>query len=300
MKQNVFAILKALGITAGLNTALAAMLWGLTPFLNREDFYTFLLLGSITLLLLVGVCLFAAIPTENRSILWGCYGIAAILHLILATGTAVLLRKRPPYTGDALRSTWLLLLLLILTAWLLPTLAVTLSRAAHVGRALREEKRQQKRARKGYRREYLPVSPARARLYASCKGLVWVLWLHILTGLLFCLFDALHVENSALPVIAYPVLWCLMAAVYGLHDRPEHAAFTLSASVSHLTLFVLSCGFCMLAGSLRGSHRLRSYLTAFLARPDFFPEQLLTIGLFLSAWVPVVVFAVAHRNKAEK
>ena len=300
MKKNLFALLKALCYTIGLHALLTITISFLARTVHRDLGQASLFL-AVTLLLVLGICLFAAIPTDKRGVLWGCFGIAYGVGLI-ATGVSLIfyggtITSHWPSDGNM---AWLLFLILILSAWCIGVLAVTVVRSARIGRRARESDRQLSYARKGYRKEFPPVSKARSVLYAVSKGLLWVIWFHTATGLLLFLLVGAGIEDTILAYVSFPVLWCLMAAMYGWLDSPCRWVFALSAGVSNLVFFSVSTYFCMLLNTDPHKYRAVLHLDSLLTEPFDNPEQLIAIGIFFSIWIATAVFAVGHRKRKEK
>ncbi|MBR5123621.1 MAG: hypothetical protein IKU90_00695 [Clostridia bacterium] len=299
MKKNLFALLKALCYTIGLHALLTVTISFLARTVHRDPGQACLFL-AVTLLLVLGICLFAAIPTDKRGVLWGCFGIAYGVGLI-AAGLSLL------FYGGTISAAWpskdnmawLLFLILILSAWCIGVLAVTVVRSARIGRRARESDRQLTYARKGYRKEFPPVSKVRSVLYAVSKGLLWVIWFHTATGLLLFLLVGTGLEDTILAYVSFPVLWCLMAAMYGWLDSPCRWVFALSAGVSNLVFFSMSTYFCMLLSTDPHKYRAVLHLDSLLTEPFDNPEQLIAIGIFFSIWIAMAVFAVGHRRRKE-
>ena len=149
MKHSL-SILKSLGITAGLNILLLGLILLFTLMVKNEGGQALLFL-SLTLLLTLGICLFALIPAKNRATLWGCFGVSVSIHLLLSIVTALITGKKLsaawPGDGDL---AWILVLLLSLSVWGIGLFWVTVLRTARIGRVRRESKRQLRRAIKGY------------------------------------------------------------------------------------------------------------------------------------------------------
>ena len=297
MKKNLFALLKALFITMGLHIFLTVAIELLARTVHKELGQAALFL-TVTLFLVTAICLFAAIPTDKRGILWGCFGIGISFGLVLSIVSMIFysrtLREFWPGEGNL---AWLLFLLLILTSWSVGVFWVTVFRSNRIGRESRESNRQVKRMRKGFRREFPPVSKGRARVYAIVKGFLWVTWYHTLTGLLLFLLMGAGIENTMVSYVSFPVLWCLMAALYGGLDRPCRGDFALSAALSNLVFFVLSSYFCMLVYTEPHQYRFILHLDGVLTSPFDNPEQLLAIAIFFSVWIAMAVFAVGHRKR---
>jgi FtsH-binding integral membrane protein len=300
MKNKLFALLRALGITVGLNTLLLCGALLFSRMVHRESGQALLFL-FVTLLLTAGVCLFAVIPAENRSTLWACMGVSLAVHLILSVAVAILggvpMSERWPGRNNL---AGLLVLLMSLVPWSVAVFTVTATRAGRLGKALREEKRQIRRAKKGYRKEWQTLSPARAVTLSVLQGLLSVLWLHILTGLVSFLLDSWGISNTMLSYVAFPTLWCLAAAAYGHRDRIRPTAYTLSAAASNLLLFILPTLLLSLRDTPRFySARLRYYLLNLWENPFSHPDQMLAIGIFLTVWIAMLIFGVNRRSKGK-
>ncbi len=296
MKSKSFCILNTLGITAGLNILLLATMLLFSHMVHRELGQALLLL-LVSLLLTVAVCLFAVIPAQNRATLWACMGIAIGLHSVLSIVVTVIggtaLSESWPERNNLV---WLLLLLMSLTVWTISVFAITAVRSNRIGREIREEKRQIKRAKKGYGKEWQTLSPARGRLLAILRGALLVLWLHLLTGLFLLLQFEWNMAGTMISYIAFPLLWCLMAAAYGLHDREHRVVYVLSAAVSNVLLFLLPTQLLILANTPSIRYRSILHLDSVLTNPFDNPEQMLAIGVFLTVWIAVIVFGAGHRR----
>jgi hypothetical protein len=252
----------------------------------------------VTLLLAVGVCLFATIRTDRRGILWASLGISVTTHLILTIVVALVGGTRlseawPGYNNLA----WLLMALLSLVVWDISVFTVTVVRSNRLGRAAREEKRQVKRAKKGYQKEWQTVSPSRARLLAILRGLALMLWLHLVTGLLYTLLTNAGAADTMLSYIAFPTLWCILAAAYGLCDRENRVAYGLTVAISNVILFILPTYFLMLENTPTHKFRFVLHLDSVLTAPLSNPEQMLAIGIFLTVWVAMIVFGAGNKRK---
>lgn len=298
--KKLYSIPKALGITAGLNILLLGLLLLFTHMVHKESGQTLLFL-SLTLLLTLGLCLFAVIPASKRSVLWGCFGVSAGVHTLLSIANALVTGKKltVAWPGDGDLS-WILILLMSLSVWFIGIFWITVIRTARIGHARRESKRQVKRALKGYSKEYTPLSPARSRFVAILRGVLWVLWFHILTIHLLEWLTSEGLEETMLSYIAFPVLWSLMAAAYGLFHRQNPIALTLSATVSNLLLFLLPTTLLTVANSPNIKYRFVIHLDSVLTKPFDNPDQLLVIGVFLTVWVAMVAFGVGRRRETEK
>ena len=299
--KKLYSIPKAVAVTVGLNLLLLVVLFLFTKPIQREIGQALLFL-TLTLLLTAGVCLFAGIPVRTRGILWACMGISFPIHLILSlivtlTAGKALSDEWPGGTGNNLAQP--LILLMSLAVWYIGILTVTAVRSYRKGRVIREEKRQVKGASKGYRREYTPLSPARARLLAVLRGVLWVLWTHILTILLYDWLTDAGLADTMLSYIAFPVLWSLMAAVYGLFGRQSRIALTLSAAAANLLLVLLPTTLLTVSNTPIHKYRFVLHLDSLLTAPFNNPDQMLVIGVFLSVWVAMIVFGAGHRKKRD-
>jgi hypothetical protein len=239
-------MLKSLCITVGLNFLLTGVYLLFSHMVHKEIGQALLFLVT-ALLLCVGVCLFAAIQTDRRGILWASMGISTVTHLILTVVVAII-------GGSKLSDAWpgynnlagLLLALLSLTVWDISVFTVTVIRSYRLGAAAREAKHQVKRARRGYSLELQPLTPSRARTLAILRGLALVMWLHLATGLLYTLLTNAGAADTMLSYIAFPTLWCILAAAYGLSDREHPIAYGLTVAISNVILFILPTYFLML------------------------------------------------------
>ncbi len=290
-------MLKSLCITVGLNLLLTGLFILFSHMVHKELGQALLFL-SVSLLMAVGVCLFATIRTDKRGILWASMGISTVTHLILTivvalVGGTKLSDAWPGYNNLA----WLLMALLSLAVWDISVFAVTAVRSHRLGKAAREEKRQVNRAKKGYRKEWQTLSPSRARFLAFLRGLLVVLWCHLLTGLLFALLVNWDLAETMMGYVAFPLLWCLLAAAYGLHDREHRSIYGVTVAVSNLILFFLSTFFLMLENTPSHKFRFILHLDSVLTTPFDNPEQMLAIGIFLTVWVAMAVFGAGHRRR---
>ena len=298
MKKNR-SILKTLLITTGLNILLAGDLFLFSRLVHTMHGQALLFL-SVTLLMTVGVCLFAVIPASEQGNLWGCFGVAIGLHFplltaVTMTGGNVLSQAWPGGTGNNLAAP--LIFLISIAVWFIGCFWVTVLRTAHIGSARREKKRQVQRATKGFSKEYPPISSSRARLLAILRGFLWVLWLHVLTALLFEWLQAEYLHDTMLSYTAFPVLWSLMAASFGLLDRKSRTPLLLSAAVSNLLLFLLPTALLTVANT--PVHKLRFILPldSVLTTPLNHPEQMLVIGVFMTVWAAMIVFGIGHKRQ---
>ena len=297
--KKVRSILLSLGITIGLNLLLTGDLYLFSHLVHKESGQALLFL-SVTLILTAGVCLFAVIPASDKGILWGYFGITTALHLPLSavsalTGGRALSDAWPGGTGDNLAA--LLIFLMSLTVWLTGTFWITAVRSRRRTKALREEKRNVKRASKGFTKEWQTLSPARGRFVAVLRGGLWVLWLHALTFLLIEGLMRDGLEETMISYVAFPLLWSLMAALYGLHDRFHPTAYALSAAVTNLLLFILPTALLTVANTPVHKYRFVLHLDSVLTTPLDNPEQMLVIGVFLTVWVAMAVFGIGHKRQ---
>ncbi|MBQ7910728.1 MAG: hypothetical protein IJ363_08085 [Clostridia bacterium] len=297
--KHFLSILKALGITAGLDILMTGALYLFSHMVHRELGQALLFL-TVTLLLITGVCLFAAIRVQAKGILWACMGVSFPTHLILSivmtlTAGKALSDEWPGGMGNNLAQ--LLILLMSLAVWYVGIFAVTATRSRRATKAVREEKRQVKRAKKGYRKEWQTLTPARARLVAVLRGGLWVVWLHLLTTLLYEGLNEAGLEDTMLSYIAFPLLWSLMAARCVLYDRDRRGAYALSAAVSNLVFFLIPTALLTVVNTPAHKFRFVLHLDSILTEPLNNPEQMLVIGVFLTVWVAMIVFGIGHRKK---
>lgn len=290
-------MLKSLCITVGLNLLLTGVYLLFSHMVHKEIGQALLFLVT-ALLLCVGVCLFAAIQTDRRGILWASMGISTVTHLILTVVVAIIGGSKlsdawPGYNNLA----WLLLALLSLTVWDISVFTVTVIRSYRLGAAAREAKHQVKRARRGYSLALQPLTPSRARTLAILRGLALVMWLHLATGLLYTLLTNAGAADTMLSYIAFPTLWCILAAAYGLSDREHPIAYGLTVAVSNVILFILPTYFLMLENTPTHKLRFILHLDSVLTTPLSNPEQMLAIGIFLTVWVAMIVFGAGNKRK---
>ena len=293
--KKVRSILLSLGITIGLNLLLTGDLYLFSHLVHKESGQALLFL-SVTLILTTGICLFAVIPASDKRLLWGCFGITTALNLPLSAASALT-------GGRALAEDWpgenmvaLLIFLMALSVWSVGTFWITAVRSRRRTKADREAQRNVKRASKGFTKEWQTLSPARGRFVAVLRGGLWVMWLHALTFLVieFLMRDGL--EKTMLAYVAFPLLWSLMAALYGLHDRFHPTAYALSAAVTNLLLFLLPTTLLTVANTPVHKFRFVLHLDSVLTTPLDNPEQMLVIGVFLTVWAAMIVFGVGHRK----
>ena len=297
MKHYFFPALKALCFTLGLDGALLGYILVLS-LLVGEPFFQAVLFFCVAICPVIAICLYANIHAEKRRTLWLCFGVTLPVHVVLSTLSMALyglpLSLLWPGSSDLAP---LLLLLMVVVAWAVATLTVTLFRVYHIGHRVREEKKQRKREAKGYRMEYAPVSGGRARFGAVCKGILWAAWLHLSTGLLLILLQKAGIADTMLAYIAFPTLWCLLAAAYGLIHNKNRVACGVSAAVSHLVLCVSSLIVQAYLYPARFEFLSVGHSTEhFLERPFNYPERLLTLTLFFVGGIAIVVFSIGHRN----
>jgi hypothetical protein len=292
-------MLKSLCITVGLIFLLTGVYLLFSHLVHKEIGQALLFLVT-ALLLCVGVCLFAAIQTDRRGILWASMGISTVTHLILTVVVAII-------GGSKLSDAWpgynnlagLLLALLSLTVWDISVFTVTTVRSYRLGAAAREAKHQVKRARRGYSLALQPLTPSRARTLAILRGLALVMWLHLATGLLYTLLTNAGAADTMLSYIAFPTLWCILAAAYGLSDREHPIAYGLTVAISNVILFILPTYFLMLENTPTHKFRFVLHLDSVLTAPLSNPEQMLAIGMFLTVWVAMIVFGAGSKRKKD-
>ena len=126
------------------------------------------------------------------------------------------------------------------------------------------------------------------------------MWIHLLTFLFIAWFMNEGLEDTVLSYVSFPVLWSLMAALYGLRDREHRVAYTLSAALTNVLLFLLPTTLLTVAGTPVHKYRFVLHLDSVLTNPLDNPEQMLVIGVFLTVWVAMIVFGVGHRRETEK
>ena len=294
--KKLYSIPKALAVTAGLDLLLLGILLLFTHMVHKESGQALLFL-TITLLLTTGICLFAVIPVRGRGMLWACMGVSLPLHTTLSVVTALVtgskLSDAWPGSGDL---AWLLILLMSLAVWHIGIFTVTVVRSRRRGKALREEQRNVKRASKGYTKEWQTLTPARGRTLAILRGALWVMWIHLLTFLFIAWFMNEGLEDTVLSYVSFPVLWSLMAAFYGLRGAEHRVAYTLSAAITNVLLFLLPTTLLTVAGTPVHKYRFVLHLDSVLTNPLDNPEQMLVIGVFLTVWVAMIVFGVGHKK----
>jgi hypothetical protein len=220
------------------------------------------------------------------------------IHLLLSIVTALITGKKLsaawPGDGDL---AWVLVLLLSLSVWGIGLFWVTVLRTARIGRVRRESKRQLRHAIKGYTKEWQTLTPARGRTLAILRGALWVMWLHLLTFLFIAWFMNEGLEDTVLSYVSFPVLWSLMAAFYGLRGAEHRVAYTLSAAITNVLLFLLPTTLLTVAGTPVHKYRFVLHLDSILTEPLHNPEQMLVIGVFLTVWVAMIVFGTGNKRK---
>ena len=299
MKKN-HSILKTLGITAGLNLIITGDLYLFSHLIHKQTGQALLFL-SVTLLLTAGACLFARVPVSGRGSLWGCMGISMGLHLPLSiatslTGGKALSEQWPGGTGNNLAS--LLIFLLSLSVWLVATFWITAARSRRLVVAEREEQRNRKRAAKGYIKEWQSLSPARLRSASILRGFLWVLWTHLLTGLLFTILMELDLAETILGYVAFPMLWCIMIPAILPKEPLANPPCIISAAVSHAILFSLTT-FLLSVRSYPNvvKNRGKIYTDLILNRPLDHPEQLLALGILTTGILTLLILYVGKRKR---
>lgn len=298
MKKNR-SFLRTLLLTAGLNILLTGDLYLFSRLIHTELGQALLFL-SVTLILTTGVCLFAVIPVSGRGSLWGCFGITSALHLPLTivmtfTGGNALSNAWPGGTGNNLAA--LLLFLMCFCVWESGAFWVTVVRSRRRGKAVKEEQRNIKRSSKGFTKEWQTLSPARGRLVAVLRGILLVTWAHVLTFLIIEWLVSESLEESILSYVAFPMLWSLLAALYGLYDRFHRVAYTVSVAVTNVVLFLLPTTLLTVAHTPVHKFRFILHLDSVLTTPLDKPEQMLVIGVFMTVWVAMIVFGVGHKRQ---
>lgn len=297
MKTYLRSILKSLGLTAGLDGALLLLIYLLSPTVTRKIGQAALLCATI-LLLVAAVCLYSRITAVRPRELWYCLAVSLPLHVIASVVSVLIYGNRlSSYWPGMLDLAWFVFLLLILTAWCVSVCAVTLFRHLRMSAAHREETRQVQKASLGLRPRIPSVSPVRARMIATLKGMAWTLGFYSLTGLLLELLKALSIADTLLAYVAFPCLWCGMAVAYGLVNAPGRGAFTLSVSLTHILLCAAVMVFLLPSNVTKHMGYALLYLDSVLTDPFSHPEQCLLIAEFLSVWVIVMIYGVGRRKK---
>jgi hypothetical protein len=227
-------------------------------------------------------------------------GISMGLHLPLSitsalTGGKALSEQWPGGTGNNLAA--LLICLMSLSVWLVGTFCITVIRARRFAVVLREEKKNRRRAAKGYVKEWQSLPPARLRFASTLRGFLWVLWTHLLTGLLFTILVELDLAETILGYVAFPMLWCLMIPAILPKEPLANSPCITSAAVSHAILFALTT----LLLSVRSypnviKNRGRIYTELILNRPLDHPEQLLALGILTTGILTLLILYVGKRK----
>ena len=298
MKLYLRSILKSLCLTAGLDGALLLLIYLLSPAVMLEIGQA-ALLCAVILLLAVAVCLYGRIPVRRRRELWYCLAVSLPLHTVASVVSVLIYGNRlSGYWPGSMDLAWLVLLVLILSAWGLSVCAITLSRHARMSEARREENRRIQKASRGLRPEITSVSPARARLITVLKGAAWTLGFYTLTGLLLDLLKELSIADTLLAYAAFPCLWCGMAAAFGRAiPSARRGAFTLSVSLTNILLCTAVMVFLIPSNVTRHVGYALLYLDGVLTNPFGHPEQLLVIAEFLLVWVTVAACGIGRRKK---
>ncbi len=299
MKTYFFPILKSILLTAALNVAIIAFMFVFGPVV-QVDLGQIITLGGVTLFSIIGVSMFATIRAEKRRSLWLALLVSLPLHPAIALGgVAVYGRKLAlawPGDNDLSR---VLFYIMILMSWMLPILVITIVRSARLGAAYREEKNRVALAEKGFYMETAKISKARARLIAYIKGAVWVFSFHLASGLLLELLRILRISTSMIAYVTFPAILCLVAAAYGLLDRPNRGMFAISVAVNH----ILFCGVVMLfllpGNVTKHIYYALKYLDNVLTAPYENIEQILILVPFLSVWFIMIIFAIGHRKSKQ-
>ena len=294
MKHYFFPLLKSLCITLGLDGALLGYI-ALLTLLVEEPFFQVILFFCVTVCPIVAVCLYANIHAEKRRTLWLCAAVSLSLHLCLSLGAVVLY-------GFIMAAVWasdlapILIMLMACVPWLVAVLAITVVRSARIGRAKRENNRQLRRIAKGLIRADVPVSSFRSGFGAVCRGLLWAAGLHLSTGLLFLLLEKLGIADTMLSYVAFPVLWCLYAAAYGLFDRPRRLFYGLGVGIGHLSLSVGTVIWLFAVYAIRYGTKAWP-LTDLFSVPFFFPEALIFGTVFWIGVITAMVFILGRGRK---
>lgn len=297
MKTYVSCLLKALGLTVGLNGALLLFLYMGSPLAGYEIGQVILFAG-VTILLIIATCLYATMRVHNASDHWVSMAVSLPAHLIAAVVSVLIYGNRlSSFWPGGVDLAWFLFLVLIVAVWGLTVFFVTLVRVLRLQATAREEKRQAKLAKEGYRLETTPITPARARLLATLKGMVWALAFHLISGLLLELLREIGIAETILSYAAFPFAWCLAAAAYGLLDRRNRVAFALAVALTHLLFCTAVMLFLLPANVTQHVGYALLYLDKVLTKPYENAEQLLILIQFLSVWLIMLIFGIGHRNK---
>lgn len=299
MKTYFFPILKSILITVALNVAIIAFMFVFSPIV-RVDLGQIITLGGVTLCSIMGVCMFANIRAEKRRSLWLALLVSLPIHPAIALGgVAVYGRKLAiawPGDNDLSR---VLFYALILISWMLPILVITIVRSARLGGAFREEKRRVALAAEGFYMKTAEISKARARLIAYIRGAVWVFSFHLASGLLLELLQRLRISTSMIAYVIFPTVLCLMAAAYGLFDRPNRGMFAFSVAIHHILFCGMVMVFLLPANITQHIYYALKYLDIVLTEPYQNIEQILIVVPFLSVWFIMIIFAIGHRKSKQ-
>ena len=299
MKTYFFPILKSILITAVLNAAIIAFMFVFSPIV-QVNLGQIITLGGVTLCSIMGVCMFANIRAEKRRSLWLALLVSLPIHPAIALGgVAVYGRKLAiAWPGDQDLSR-VLFYILILVSWMLPILVITIVRSARLGAAYREEKRRIALAAEGLCMETAKISKARARLIAYIRGAVWVFSFHLVSGLLLEILQRLGISTSMIAYITFPAALCLMAAAYGLFDRPNRGMFAISVAINHLLFCGMVMVFLLPSNVTQNIYYALKYLDIVLTEPYQNIEQILIVVPFLSVWFIMIIFAIGHRKSKQ-
>lgn len=289
-------IWKALGLTVALSLALTLFLYTAAPLAEAPIGQAILFLG-VALLQVAAACLYGGIPFDKRRSLW--LSLAAVLatHLILSMVSVFLCADRLAgnWPGSNYFLTWLLFFLLALSVWWISVCTVTLFRHFRMGAARRDELRKIEYASRGLRAETTPTTPARTRLVSTLWGLAWILGFYILTGLLLELLTAMSVADTILSYVAFPCLWCIMAAAYRYLRVCHTAVLTVTVSIANPVLLAAIMLFLFPSNVTLHVGYALLYLDSVLTAPFEHPEQLLLLAEFLSIWVILPLCGRRHR-----
>lgn len=288
MTRKLSPILRSSGLTVGLNGVLLLTIYALAPAAAWEAGQAALLCATV-LLSVFAVCLHGRIEVRRGRELWYCAAVSLPLHLILSVLSAAVYGRRLSYYWPGEDMAWIVFLLMSLSAWSVALCGAALLRFLRVVSLRREEDRRVQMASRGLYPAAAPLSPARARVISSLKGVSWVLCFYTLTGLLLELLTALSVADTILAYVAFPCLWCFMAAVYGLIRRPVPGAFTLSVSVTHLLLTAVILVFLIPSNAVGHTGYAEIFLDSVRTEPFDHPELLLLLAEFLGIWVTAAV-----------
>lgn len=298
MKTYLYPILKALGLTAALDLALALFLFAAAPMANL-NIGQVILFGGVTLLMAIATCLYAGIAAEKRRSLWLSLAAALPAHLILSIAAVLVYANRlaSNWPGSDYFLTWILFLLLCLATWSISILAVTVMRSARIGSRAKAEKKRIRQEMRGLRLEVSPPSPGKARAIASFKGALWVLWLYSITGAVLVWYTQARVADTILSYVTFPCLWCIMATVYRFLRTHNRTAITVSAAITNLAVFAAIMLFLIPANVKIHAGYALLYLDNVLTDPFSHPEQLLVLIQFLLVWVILILTSITQRKE---